>query len=101
MAVGGVPGDPEVLPKKKPHLCLLSKSSPHMARSPAVRAFLLPGLVLVLAVVNYTVFTEHGAVHPPQALSLLIIGVLLGILLRNFIWLLRGHVPGTGQSPPR
>lgn len=52
----------------------------HKAR---FRTFVLPALLLILSIGNYARLTGNEAVRPVQMLSLIVIGVFLGILLKS------------------
>ncbi|MGV9013142.1 MAG: hypothetical protein ACOH13_11155 [Flavobacteriales bacterium] len=60
-----------------------------MKRTTIVRAVLFPVLMLVLAVVNYMNLVGSELVRPILVLSLVGIGVILGVLLRNIFGLVR------------
>ncbi len=55
-----------------------------MDRKIIYRSFVLPGFFLVLAIINYMNLSGSELVRPILVLSLIAIGVILGVLLRNF-----------------
>ncbi len=59
-------------------------------------AFILPSFLLILAVANYMNLSGSELIRPILVISLISIGVILGVLLRNFFGFIR---KGSNGSP--
>ncbi|MGV9013133.1 MAG: hypothetical protein ACOH13_11110 [Flavobacteriales bacterium] len=60
-----------------------------MKRTTVFGAFLFPGFILVLAVVNYMNLSGSEFVRPVLIISLIAIGIIIGVMLRNFFGLIK------------
>ncbi|MBL0127178.1 MAG: hypothetical protein IPP83_06890 [Flavobacteriales bacterium] len=60
-----------------------------MDRKTRVRKFVLPAILLILATGSFSRIQNSDGVRAIHVFSLIVIGMLLGILLQNLIGLLR------------
>lgn len=69
-----------------------------MNRRTGVRTLLSLGFLLVVAIVHYTNLTGSGDVRPILMVSLIGIGMLVGIMLQQVFGLFRSGNPGSPED---
>ncbi|MBK9419624.1 MAG: hypothetical protein IPN44_01060 [Flavobacteriales bacterium] len=72
-----------------------------MQRSVRVPAILSLGFLLALAIVHYRNLTGSADVRPILVVSLIAIGMILGVMLTNVFGLWKTRKPGLEDGRPR